>query len=205
MRTHRQNVLKKYGLAPDTSLSLNEMSRLTDITGNNASFTGNAIAGTVVINATNSVGISTGSMDFTTNSGGATMNLNGSLDITTTGNFITSCQGVNIQSSRTDIQSNEYVIVNVAGGFSQLTMSSCGTASLSATDPSTGGGGGYLTIDNAGVTLAAASGNCDITTPNDLVLNGTNLSSISAGSSSGNYLRIKLNGTYYKIELRNDI
>jgi hypothetical protein len=163
----------------------------------------NGTDGTASLTATTSVGISAGSMDFTTSSGGVIMDLNGSLEIKTDSNFKTEIsQGVDIQSSRTDIQSNEYVLVNVASAV-QLNMSSCGTASLTATDPSTGGGG-FLTIDNAGVTLAASSGNCDITTPTDLVLNGTNLSSISAGGSSGNYLRIKLNGTYYKIALLQD-
>jgi hypothetical protein len=38
----------------------------------------------------------------------------------------------------------------------------------------------------------------------DLVLTGTNLESAISGTASGNYLRIKLNGTYYKIELKND-
>jgi hypothetical protein len=38
----------------------------------------------------------------------------------------------------------------------------------------------------------------------DLIFTGTNLESGSAGGNSGQHLRIKLNGTYYKIQLLND-
>jgi hypothetical protein len=43
------------------------------------------------------------------------------------------------------------------------------------------------------------------TTAGDLVLEGANLEfSSTGGGTSGKYLRIKLNGTYYKLELLND-
>jgi hypothetical protein len=42
------------------------------------------------------------------------------------------------------------------------------------------------------------------TTTGDLILTGTNLQSVTAGGNSGQHLRIKLNGTYYKIKLEND-
>jgi len=38
----------------------------------------------------------------------------------------------------------------------------------------------------------------------DLNINGANLESSSSGGNSGQHLRIKLNGTYYKIQLQND-
>jgi hypothetical protein len=41
-------------------------------------------------------------------------------------------------------------------------------------------------------------------TSGDLLLTGTNLQSTSSSGSSGQYLRIKLNGTYYKIFLESD-
>ncbi len=41
-------------------------------------------------------------------------------------------------------------------------------------------------------------------TTGDLVLTGTNLQSTGAGGNSGQHLRIKLNGTYYKIQLLDD-
>ena len=41
-------------------------------------------------------------------------------------------------------------------------------------------------------------------TAGDLIFNSTNIQSGSSGSNSGSHLRIKLNGTYYKIDLKND-
>ena len=41
-------------------------------------------------------------------------------------------------------------------------------------------------------------------TTGDLIFTGTNLQSATAGGSSGQYLRIKLNGVYYKLALDND-
>jgi hypothetical protein len=41
-------------------------------------------------------------------------------------------------------------------------------------------------------------------TSGDLIFNSTNIQSGSSGSNSGSHLRIKLNGTYYKIRLEND-
>jgi hypothetical protein len=38
----------------------------------------------------------------------------------------------------------------------------------------------------------------------DLILTGTNIESATSGGNSGQHLRIKLNGTYYKIRLEND-
>lgn len=41
-------------------------------------------------------------------------------------------------------------------------------------------------------------------TTGDLIFTGTNIESSSAGGNSGQHLRIKLNGTYYKIVLQDD-
>ena len=41
-------------------------------------------------------------------------------------------------------------------------------------------------------------------TTGDLIFTGTNIESGTAGGNSGQHLRIKLNGTYYKIQLLND-
>jgi hypothetical protein len=43
------------------------------------------------------------------------------------------------------------------------------------------------------------------TSGGDLVFEGTNIQSSSSGSNSGEHLRIKLNGIYYKIRLENDV
>ena len=41
-------------------------------------------------------------------------------------------------------------------------------------------------------------------TAGDLVFNSTHIQSGSSGGNSGQHLRIKLNGTYYKIKLESD-
>jgi len=43
------------------------------------------------------------------------------------------------------------------------------------------------------------------TTTGDLVLTGTHLQSGTSGGNSGQHLRIKFNGVYYKIALQNDV
>jgi hypothetical protein len=53
--------------------------------------------------------------------------------------------------------------------------------------------------NNAGGSITLS---CNST--GDLLFNGANLESGSSGSNSGQHLRIKLNGTYYKIQLLND-
>jgi hypothetical protein len=39
---------------------------------------------------------------------------------------------------------------------------------------------------------------------NDLIFTGSSIISGSAGGNSGQHLRIKINGTYYKIKLEDD-
>jgi hypothetical protein len=56
-------------------------------------------------------------------------------------------------------------------------------------------------------TNPTSSGSLEIVCDNtagDLIFTGTNLESGTAGGNSGQHLRIKLNGTYYKIKLEND-
>jgi hypothetical protein len=96
---------------------------------------------------------------------------------------------------------NVNIISNGAGGFIDLTAVS--SVSLTAT-------GDNLVL--RGGTLAQLEGTgtgADVvikpeTTAGDLVLEGTNIESASRGSNSGQNLRIKLNGTYYKIQLYDD-
>lgn len=42
-------------------------------------------------------------------------------------------------------------------------------------------------------------------TTGDLIFTGTNIQSSTSGSNSGQHLRIKLNGVYYKIKLEDDV
>jgi hypothetical protein len=77
----------------------------------------------------------------------------------------------------------------------------------------TGAGGvnGFCFLNaDRGVGLASALGGSngniilDVNNIGDLQLEGTTLISPTAGGNSGQHLRIKLNGTYYKIQLLND-
>jgi len=67
----------------------------------------------------------------------------------------------------------------------------------------------FLTADR-GVGLSSAQGGSngniilDVNNIGDLQLEGTTLISPTSGGNSGQHLRIKLNGTYYKIALQND-
>ena len=67
----------------------------------------------------------------------------------------------------------------------------------------------FLTADR-GVGLTSAIGGSDgniildVNNIGDLQLQGTTLQSATSGGNSGQHLRIKLNGTYYKIALQND-
>ena len=62
-------------------------------------------------------------------------------------------------------------------------------------------------IGNITLTATNSGGSIELTPETslgDLVLTGTNLESTTAGNVS-NYLRIKLNGFYYKIRLFDDV
>jgi len=76
---------------------------------------------------------------------------------------------------------------------------------------SSGGTNGFCILNaDRGVSLTSAIGGSDgniildVNNIGDLQLEGTTLISPSASGNSGQHLRIKLNGTYYKIKLEND-
>jgi hypothetical protein len=48
-------------------------------------------------------------------------------------------------------------------------------------------------------------GNLVLEATDDLFINGANLEQLASGASSGVFLRFRLNGTYYKIALLNDV
>jgi hypothetical protein len=54
------------------------------------------------------------------------------------------------------------------------------------------------------LTIANGSGDIAIATDADIVLNGTTMLTNTAGAPTGNYIRIKINGTYYKLALLAD-
>jgi hypothetical protein len=64
-----------------------------------------------------------------------------------------------------------------------------------------------LIIESANTPLTLKGTNVEIqpnNTTGDLIFTGTNIQSATASGNSGSHLRIKLNGTYYKIKLEND-
>ena len=92
--------------------------------------------------------------------------------------------------------------LNVSGGF--INMTSTSSIDIEAT-------GNNLTLIGGTIIQLETTGiGADIiikpeTTAGDLVFDGANIESSSAGANSGKYLRIKLNGTYYKITLEDDV
>ena len=95
------------------------------------------------------------------------------------------------------------IIQSDKGALTFYNSSNISTASLSYTQTTS-----TLSVQNiAGDIMinAAVAGNVSISTSKDLVLSGTSLFSATAGASTGTYLRIKLNGTYYKLALLADV
>jgi hypothetical protein len=69
------------------------------------------------------------------------------------------------------------------------------------------GGSGQLSYTNTDPTQKLSiSSNCtiELSTTQDLQLTGTNLEAVTSSGSASKYLRINLNGTFYKIALDND-
>jgi hypothetical protein len=120
------------------------------------------------------------------NTAGATINYQNELD--TNPLTITTNQDLDLISTK-------------AGGF--INMTSVSSIDIEATgDNLTLTGGAVIQLETTGV-------GADIiikpeTTAGNLVFEGTNLQSSSSGGNSGQHLRIKLNGTYYKIKLEDD-
>jgi len=69
------------------------------------------------------------------------------------------------------------------------------------------GGSGQLSYTNTDPTQTLTiSSNCtiELSTTQDLKLTGASLQSVTSSGSASQYLRINLNGTFYKIALDND-
>ena len=101
------------------------------------------------------------------------------------------------------IESNQDLdlISTKAGGF--INMTSVSSIDITATGDNLvlrGGAVAQLEATGTGASVILKPE----TTAGDLVLEGANIESGSAGGNSGQYLRIKLNGTYYKIKLETD-
>jgi hypothetical protein len=79
-----------------------------------------------------------------------------------------------------------------------------GTTSISNALDVVGNASISLSLQVPKITNTASIELAPNTTTGDLILTGTNLQSATHGGNSGQHLRIKLNGTYYKIKLEND-
>ena len=132
---------------------------------------------------------------------------------------MTTGQFVNITATANDINltANAGSIVANAGGGAITTNS--GSVSMTTTS-----GGIELHANGANLVLAsgadavsissgigdnvsitAGGGGLILTTDGDLILTGAGIQDTAFGAVSGQYLRIKLNGTYYKIQLLDDV
>jgi len=118
------------------------------------------------------------------------------------GNITINTNGTNaVGDINMTAKGNVDIISNGAGGFIDLTAVS--SIALTATGDNLVLRGGTL----AQLEATGAGGDIIIkpeTGAGDLVFEGANIESASRGSNSGQNLRIKLNGVYYKIQLYDD-
>jgi len=137
------------------------------------------------------------------------LDMNGNDIKTSSGNLtITSVASSGTGNLNLNAKQHIQLIPGTAGDIIGLTTN--GNVSLTANEPG-GTTNGFITLTaDRGVGLTSAIGGSngniilDVNNIGDLQLQGTTLESASAGGSSGQHLRIKLNGTYYKIQLLND-
>jgi hypothetical protein len=99
--------------------------------------------------------------------------------------------------------------MNLTGKSAGITTVSATTLNLTASsilNMSATGAGAYMSATiNDDISLTSTAGDIINTlTAGDLVFNGVNIQSNTASGNSGEHLRIKLNGVYYKIKLEND-
>jgi hypothetical protein len=96
--------------------------------------------------------------------------------------------------------------VNINGGFLNATLGgsisliTSGTVGIVADDPIT-----ISTTGNTDTINITSGGDLILNTGGELLLTGGNIQSTAYGTPSGQYLRINLNGTYYKIQLLDDV
>lgn len=98
------------------------------------------------------------------------------------------------------------VLANDGGVTNQasITMTSNITTAINSIVSSGGGLGSDLVIQSTNTTNDGSIEFQPDSTGGDLIFTGANIQSSSASGNSGSHLRIKLNGTYYKIKLEND-
>jgi hypothetical protein len=125
----------------------------------------------------------------------------------------------NANENRIDMRKNqgggvfeEAIIVNntTAQSFVLSHTNNANNKSISITNNTSGIGEIIFnnSIDSNNLKIESVSTSLELKvndTTGDLILTGTNIESGSRGSNSGQNLRIKLNGVYYKIQLYDDV
>jgi len=99
--------------------------------------------------------------------------------------------------------------MNLTGKSAGITTVSATTLNLTASSiltMSATGAGAYMSATiNDDISLTSVGGDIiNTVTAGDLVFSGVNIQSATSSGNSGEHLRIKLNGVYYKIKLEND-
>jgi hypothetical protein len=172
---------------------------------------GNSIrtsAGNLEITTASSSGA--GNMTFNGKSAGITninattigINASSILTMSATGAGAYMSATINDDISLTSVGGDIDLISNGAGKSINLTASLGSVAITATTDNLVLQGGTLAQLEGTGI-------GADVvikpeTTAGDLVFEGANIQSNTSGGNSGEHLRIKLNGVYYKIKLEND-
>ena len=161
-------------------------------------------------------GVEDGSIEFGCFVNGA---INTFLQINGNENEINALRNLDLggNSIRTSAGNLEITTVGSSGaGNMNLTGKSAGITTVSATTlnltassiltMSATGAGAYMSATiNDDISLTSTAGDIvNTVTAGDLVFSGANIQSSTASGNSGQHLRIKLNGVYYKIKLEND-
>ena len=134
------------------------------------------------------------------------------VSVTAAGELILSGTGVGITAndgSSLTLSSTSGEISLTAGGNTSIT-SSGGGIELHANGSNLvlASSGDAVSISSGGgdhVSISAGGDGLILGTAGDLVMNGLAIQSTDFGTASGQYLRIKLNETYYKIQLLDDV
>jgi hypothetical protein len=152
----------------------------------------------------NAITTSLSSLTITTSTSAGT----GNITLISKGSTIISSLGTASITTNTGNITFSSAVSSGTGDIIGLTTN--GNVSLTANVPSGGTNGFCILNADRGVSLTSALGGSDgnvilnVNNIGDLQLEGTTLQSSTSGANSGQHLRIKLNGTYYKIRLEND-
>jgi uncharacterized protein (DUF2345 family) len=156
-------------------------------------------SGTVNVTADDPISISTtGGTDTINITSASDLGLSGqqSVNITATDNDInltTSAGAVTVNSGSISMTTTTGNISLHSNGAGTMTIASSADAVIISSAP-----------DNL-VQLTSGTGGVFLNTGGDLYLNGGSIQDTAFGTPAGQYLRIKLNGTYYKIQLLDDV